>query len=566
MVKYKKNNKNFNRWDLKKNHILPESFSLNDFNDNNFTNSPILSYSPNSDSNSLFISQNNKSRLNILGKDDIFLDNKSNAKSIIYTNDISKHKSLTSSKSINFNVKSNSYNNKASKLKKKTFICHICMKNFTRKEHLQKHNYHKHSGYTGTICNICGKTIKRIKDHINYCKLKNNILKKRITNNKKNNIFKSKIFGETLNIPNFALDYENKEIISEIYLNVKNCKSINFEDFKLYINNKIGEGGNMDVFYGKDNKTGEDLAVKVDKEIKKNSDIYNEAIILTVLKGIPGIPKFYYYEYYNEKNIIAESLLGINFHNIINLPYFKLDWILISIIGINLIHILEKIHSRGIIHNDIKPANLCWGRFNKGNLIDLELFFLIDFGYAIKYDIPNTSTKKSKYKNNLEFPLDNIINNKFQGTAKFMAIDKSKGLIPNRKTDLEELLYTLLYMIQKGLPWEKIKSKTHKEECIKMRYLKEQLLATNYFDNIFPEIKYIFKCIRNIGFKEEPDYQLYIILFESILRKFKIENEDLKNNYISLKISELFKAIKSDKKSKSKNTYLKSLFKGYPIN
>ena len=76
------------------------------------------------------------------------------------------------------------FKNKASKLKKKTFICNTCLNNFTRKEHLQKYNYYKHSGYDGTVCHIYGKTFKRIKDHINYCKLKNDILKKRITNNK----------------------------------------------------------------------------------------------------------------------------------------------------------------------------------------------------------------------------------------------------------------------------------------------------------------------------------------------------------------------------------------------
>ena len=58
--------------------------------------------------------------------------------------------------------------------KEKTIFCQICKIYFTRRSHLKKHCFFKHSGYTGTTCFYCGKNIKQIKDHIRYCRLKFN--------------------------------------------------------------------------------------------------------------------------------------------------------------------------------------------------------------------------------------------------------------------------------------------------------------------------------------------------------------------------------------------------------
>ena len=131
----------------------------------------------------------------------------------------------------------------------------------------------------------------------------------------------------------------------------------------------------MTVYYGRDNIRGTDLAVKMDLKKKIKSNIINENIILSLLKGVKGVPTFYYYEFFNGQNIIVETLLGLNLRSIDKYTNFQFDWIFVSILGIDLVKILKEIHLRGIIHNDIKPSNICWGKFSNGNIIDLEQFY-----------------------------------------------------------------------------------------------------------------------------------------------------------------------------------------------
>ena len=46
--------------------------------------------------------------------------------------------------------------------------------------------------------------------------------------------------------------------------------------------------------------------------------------------------------------------------------------------------ILCNIHKRGIIHNELKPHNICWGKFKNSCYKEIDKFFLIDFDYSRK--------------------------------------------------------------------------------------------------------------------------------------------------------------------------------------
>ena len=56
----------------------------------------------------------------------------------------------------------------------------------------------------------------------------------------------------------------------------------------------------------------------------------------------------------------------------------------------------------------------------------------------------------------------------FQGIPEFMAITISEDYSPNRRTDLEELMYTSIFLLKKTLPWSNIKGKYHADTCRKM--------------------------------------------------------------------------------------------------
>ena len=48
-----------------------------------------------------------------------------------------------------------------------------------------------------------------------------------------------------------------------------------------------------------------------------------------------------------------------------------------------------------------------------------------------------------------------------EGTTKFMAITISEGYRPSRRTDLKELIYTLIFLFKKNLLWINIRVKSH---------------------------------------------------------------------------------------------------------
>ena len=102
-----------------------------------------------------------------------------------------------------------------------------------------------------------------------------------------------------------------------------------------------------------------------------------------------------------------------------------------------MITIIEFVHSKGIIHIDIKPSNFVIGRWKDKNKI-----FLIDFGcadYFIKKDGNHV-----KYEE--ESP--------FSGTAAFASIYTHMNIRRSRRDDLCSLNYVFLYFLKGYLDWE----------------------------------------------------------------------------------------------------------------
>ena len=271
---------------------------------------------------------------------------------------------------------------------------------------------------------------------------------------------------------NNSLVFPN-DFISIKIIDIKNEVFQQIEDFYYYPNYIIGSGGTMKVYYGiqKDNKF--EVAIKIDKEKKRRSSTINEAIILTRLKGIEQIPFFHDYYLYNNNNIIVENLVGPSLRKILEFPGFEFDLVTVSFLGIQMINILKLIHERFIIHNDIKPNNICLGIFEKGKFDKLDKFFLIDFGYSKEFMInKNIYPDKSKNVKMIKTHYENKIENTFQGTAEFMAISISEGYRASRRTDLEELIYTLIFLLKKTLPWSNIRGKImpkHAKKCAKLK-------------------------------------------------------------------------------------------------
>ena len=98
-----------------------------------------------------------------------------------------------------------------------------------------------------------------------------------------------------------------------------------------------------------------------------------------------------------------------------------------------------------------------------------------------------------------------------------MSIDKSDGKRPSRRSDCEELIYTLFSLIQSKLPLEYLRGKNHIKNCTKMCELKKKILSNILLQDIPKEFLFVYKNIRALKYEEEPDYNAYNIILKSLI-------------------------------------------------
>ena len=134
---------------------------------------------------------------------------------------------------------------------------------------------------------------------------------------------------------------------------------------KYKINKKIGISSNSIIFSGKNINNQELVALKIQKKCRffSNEDIEKEAYYLLQLKGY-GIPKIISFGHFEKYNILIEELLGKSLEDLFKQiknkeKNIKLKDMIMA--GIQLIDRIEYIHSKNILHLDIKPTNFLVG-------------------------------------------------------------------------------------------------------------------------------------------------------------------------------------------------------------
>ena len=261
------------------------------------------------------------------------------------------------------------------------------------------------------------------------------------------------------------------------------------------------------VYEGINELTKEHVAIKCEKIGEKYDNLESEAYTLLLLKSF-GIPKLITYGRVSGLKVLIEELLGKAINIVCNELIKNKNKELndICLIAIQCIDRLEFIHSKYIIHRDIKPFNCLIG------LKDPNVIYLIDFGFSKKYRSSRTG-KHIKY----------IYTNKISGSLRYISINGNKGYEQSRRDDLECLGYMLIELSKKNLPWSKFEnSETDlKKEFQKILELKCSISPEELSSGLPNQFAEYIKYCKNLEFEQEPNYNYLRNLFIEIINSNK---------------------------------------------
>lgn len=174
-------------------------------------------------------------------------------------------------------------------------------------------------------------------------------------------------------------------------------------------------------------------------------------------------------------------------------------------ISIQILDVLEYIHSNGYIHADVKGANLLLG-MKKGTENQV---FLVDFGLATRF----RGTKDPKRKHN--------------GTIEYTSRDAHDGGT-TRRGDMEILAYNMVHWLSSKLPWESVL-----KDCAAVQKAKESAMQNvpEFLKSCFGKkqvpvvLSNYVHYVSKMEFEEAPDYVKVRNMFMDGLKKEGVKFE-----------------------------------------
>lgn len=179
-------------------------------------------------------------------------------------------------------------------------------------------------------------------------------------------------------------------------------------------------------------------------------------------------------------------------------------------LGIQLIDVLEYIHSANYVHMDLKGSNILLG-FGKGGE---EHIHLLDFGLACHYNTKEYKIDPKKAHN---------------GTIEYTSRDAHNG-VATMRGDIEILAYNLIEWAGAKLPWTSpasLLTKPVEVQKLKESFMKdvEKSLKSAFGAVSVPsQLAILMKYVESIKHDTQPDYAKIRGMFESGLKELKASN------------------------------------------
>ena len=276
-------------------------------------------------------------------------------------------------------------------------------------------------------------------------------------------------------------------------INTGNKNDMSFENNKFSVDTKklLGKGSFGSIFVGKNNQTNEEVAIKLEGTDVEQPQLIYEYKIYKILQGGPGFPTIYKYTTESNFNILVMDLLGDSIEKLFNKAQKHFSFLTCLMIVDQILTRLEYMHSKNLLHRDIKPDNFLIGRGKKANTI-----YAIDFGLSKKY---------RESKTGLHIPYRD--GKELTGTARYASINTHLGIEQSRRDDIESLGYMMIYLMKGRLPWQGMVNSNPKKKYDDIKKLKIDVKLPDLCRDLPKECIKFIQYARDMKFEDKPNYK-----------------------------------------------------------